>query len=55
MPENTLDWVVGLARRPLPSDTRISLQLFQRIYFNHDPNIVTDSHQSGMSCPSTIY
>jgi hypothetical protein len=48
VPQNTLDWVIGLDF-PLPSDTRLNLQLFQRIYFKHDPNLFADSHESGMT------
>jgi hypothetical protein len=48
VPQNTLDWVVGLDFA-LPSDTRLNLQLFQRIFFNHDPNLVADRYENGMS------
>ncbi len=46
--QNTLDWVVGLDFNP-GSDTRFNTQFFQRIYFNHDKNIIPDHIENGFS------
>lgn len=46
--QNTLDWVVGLEFNP-GADTRLNTQLFQRIYFDHDPNIIPDRVENGFS------
>ncbi len=47
-PQNTLDWVMGLDFS-LPAETRLNVQVFQRIFFDHDPDIVPDRHESGYS------
>jgi hypothetical protein len=46
--QNTLDWVVGLDFNPTV-DTRVNTQLFQRIYFDHDPGTAFDKYESGLS------
>jgi len=46
--QNTLDAVVGLDFA-LPEDTRLNVQLFQRAYFQHDPDIIPSSHENGYS------
>lgn len=46
--QNTLDWVVGLDFNP-GTDTRLNSQFFQRIYFNHNPNIIPDHVENGFS------
>lgn len=46
--QNTLDWVVGLDFNP-GADTRLNTQFFQRIYFNHNPNIIPDHLENGFS------
>jgi hypothetical protein len=46
--QNTLD-VVGGLDFTLPSDTRLNVQLFDRVYFNHDPDIVQKAHEPGAS------
>src|SRR5574340_845951 len=46
--QNTLDYAVGLDF-PLPSDTRLNVQFFQRVFFNHDPDIIPDKRESGAS------
>ena len=48
MKQNTLDWIVGLDFNPT-SQTRINTQFFQRVYFNHDPNIVPDRIENDVS------
>jgi hypothetical protein len=46
--QNTLDWIVGLDFN-LPSDFRFNLQLFQRLFFDHDPDILLKQFESGYS------
>lgn len=48
VPQNTLDWALGLDFT-LPADTRLNLQVFQRAYFNHDPDIDSDKRENGVS------
>ena len=46
--QNTLDWVVGLDFNP--HQTRgLNTQFFQRIYFDHDPDILFDQYENGFS------
>ncbi len=45
---DTLDWAVGLDFNP-DTDTRLNVQLFQRIYLDHDPSIVSDRYENGAS------
>jgi len=46
--QNTLDWVLGLDFNP-GTDTRLNTQFFQRIYFDHDSNIIPDRVENGFS------
>jgi len=46
--QNTLDWAVGLDFNPT-AETRLNAQLFQRVYFDHDPYSVFDRLESGAS------
>ena len=46
--QNTLDWIVGLDFNPT-SQTRINTQFYQRVYFNHDPNIIPDRVENDVS------
>ncbi len=46
--QDTLDWVLGADFQPGP-DTRLNTQLFQRIYFDHDPGIIPEGRESGAS------
>ncbi len=48
VPQNTLDWAVGLDFT-LPADTRFNVQVFQRDYFSHDPNLFADKLENGYS------
>ena len=48
VPQNTFDYALGLDFS-LPADTRLNLQFFQRIYTNHDPDIIQDRIESGAS------
>ncbi len=46
--QDTLD-VVGGLDFALPADTRLNLQLFERAFFDHDPDIVFKRHEPGLS------
>jgi hypothetical protein len=48
VPQNTLDWAAGLDFA-LADDTRLNLQLFQRVVFNHDSDTISDKRESGYS------
>ncbi|MBS0327155.1 MAG: hypothetical protein JSS46_11520 [Proteobacteria bacterium] len=44
--QNTLD-VIGGLDFTLPADTRLNIQIFNRTYFDHDPNIVQKQNEPG--------
>ncbi len=46
--QNTLDYAIGLDFTP-GTDTRLNLQAFQRVFFGHDPDIIPDKLESGVS------
>jgi hypothetical protein len=46
--QNTLDYVLGVDVS-LPAEARLNLQFFQRVYFNHDPDIVPRRLENGAS------
>ncbi|MDP1652071.1 MAG: hypothetical protein Q8L56_05035 [Rhodocyclaceae bacterium] len=46
--QNTLDWAAGLDFT-LPADTRFNVQLFQRVFFDHDPAIIPEERENGYS------
>lgn len=46
--QNTLDLVAGLDFA-LPADTRFNVQVFNRTFFHHDPDIVPDRNEAGYS------
>ena len=46
--QNIFDYVVGL-EWSFPQDTRLNVQFFQRIFPDHDANIVPDKTESGVS------
>jgi hypothetical protein len=46
--QNTLDLVGGLDFA-LPSETRLNLQVFERAFFDHDPDIIFARHEPGAS------
>lgn len=46
--QDTID-VVGGLDIPLPEDTRVNLQLFERVFLDHDPDIIPKRHEPGMS------
>jgi len=48
VPQNTLDWAVGLDFA-LPADTRLNVQLFQRYFFEHDADLISDKREDGYS------
>jgi len=48
VPQKTLDYVVGLDFT-LPRETRLNLQYFERLFFNHDPDLFQDQREGGFS------
>lgn len=48
VPQNTLDWALGFDFT-LPAEARFNVQIFQRVYFDHDPDIVQDRLENGYS------
>lgn len=46
--QNTLDYLIGLDFI-LPKDGRLNLQAFQRVYFDHHPDILFDEFETGFS------
>ena len=46
--QNTLDYALGLDFT-FGADTRLNLQVFQRVFFAHDPDIIPDRYESGAS------
>lgn len=46
--QNTLDYLIGLDFM-LPKDGRLNLQAFQRVYFDHHPDIFFDEFETGFS------
>lgn len=46
--QDLLDYIVGL-EWSFPQETRFNLQLFQRYFPNHDPDMVQDKTESGIS------
>ena len=46
--QNTLDYALGLDFNP-HAEMRLNLQFFQRIYVDHDPDILQDRSESGVS------
>jgi hypothetical protein len=46
--QNTMDLVAGLDF-PLPLDTRLNLQAFDRTFFDHDADLVFKRHEPGLS------
>ena len=46
VPQNTLDWAIGLDFNLQP-ETRFNVQFYQRDFFNYDPNLLSDKHESG--------
>lgn len=48
VPQNTLDWALGLDF-DLPADTRLNVQVFQRAFFDHDPDLLADQYENGYS------
>ena len=46
--QNTLDWALGLDFT-LPADTRLNMQVYQRTFFDHDPDLISDKHENGYS------
>lgn len=46
--QNNLDWVVGLDFNP-EADLRLNAQFFQRVFFDHHPDIIPDEYENGLS------
>lgn len=46
--QDTLDWAAGLDFTPT-GDSRINVQLFQRVFFDHDPGIIPEKRENGYS------
>ena len=46
--QNTLDWAAGLDFT-LGTDTRLNFQVFQRHFFNHNPDLIADKRENGYS------
>ena len=48
VPQNALDWALGLDFNLQP-ETRFNVQFIQRDFFNYDPNLISDKHESWYS------
>jgi hypothetical protein len=48
VPQDTLDYVLGLDFT-LPKETRLNVQYFGRVFFNHDPDLLQDRNEAGVS------
>jgi hypothetical protein len=48
VPQDTLDYAVGLDFT-LGRDTRLNLQVFQRFFSDHDPDLVHEKHEDGVT------
>jgi hypothetical protein len=46
--QNTIDWALGLDFT-LPADTRLNVQVFQRDFLAHDPSLISDKQENGVS------
>jgi hypothetical protein len=46
--QNTLDWAAGLDFS-LTSNARFNVQLFQRVFYAHDPRLMPEKHENGYS------
>lgn len=48
VPQKTLDYVFGLDFT-LPRETRLNVQYFERLFFNHDPDLLQDRREGGVT------
>ena len=48
VPQDTLDYVLGLDFT-LPGETRLNIQYFERDFFQHDPDLLYDRREGGVS------
>ena len=48
VPQDTLEYIFSFDFT-LPKDWLLNLQFFQNIFFNHNPNLIFDSYESGAS------
>ncbi len=46
--QDTLDWAAGLDFTPT-ADTRLNLQFFQRYFFDHEHDLISDKRENGYS------
>lgn len=46
--QNTLDWALGIDLTPT-NETRFNAQIFQRIYFDHNPDTIFDRVENGFT------
>ena len=48
VPQDTLDYVLGLDFT-LPRETRMNVQYFERVFYEHDPDLLFDRREGGVS------
>jgi len=48
VPQNTFEYIFS-ADFTLPKDLFLNVQLFQNIFFDHDPNLIFDAYETGAS------
>ncbi len=48
VPQDTLDYVLGLDFT-LPREIRMNVQYFERVFYNHDPDLFFDRREGGVS------
>jgi hypothetical protein len=48
VPQDTLDYVFGFDFT-LPRETRLNVQYFERVFYNHDPDLLFDRREGGVS------
>ncbi|MBI1395603.1 MAG: hypothetical protein GC151_06445 [Betaproteobacteria bacterium] len=46
--KDTIDYAIGVDHT-LPEDAKLNVQFFQRVYFNHDPDMLQDQFESGFT------
>lgn len=48
VPQDTLDYAFGLDFT-LPHETRLNMQYFERVFFDHDPDLLQDRREGGVT------
>ncbi|HYX64141.1 MAG TPA: DUF1302 family protein [Burkholderiales bacterium] len=48
VPQDTLDYAFGLDFT-LPHETRLNVQYFERVFFDHDPDLLQDQREGGVT------